>query len=157
MAPYSGPVRIIGRDEEENALELCRRLWSENGTFSLSEKKVREALSRAFDKQGGILAGVGPRGDLHGLLYLWLDTYWYSDDPHWTELFLYVTPEHRKSKNAVELLQFAKWCVDESNIPLVIGIFSSESTARKELLYERQLNLEGKGKFFLYKKKQPSE
>ena len=121
--------------------------------FSMSEKKVRDVLSRAFDKKGSILAGVGPKGGLEGLLYLWLDTYWYSEDPHWSELFLYVTPEHRRSRNAIELIRFAKWCVDQSSFPLIIGIFSNDSTQRREALYERQLAPEGKGKFYFYTKK----
>jgi hypothetical protein len=111
-------------------------------------------LSKAFDRQGGILAGVGPKGKLEGLMYLLLSSFWYSTDSQWEELFLYVTPEHRKSRNAVDLLNFAKWCTDQTGFPLVIGILSNSSTERKEALYERQLKPEDiKGKFFIYNKK----
>lgn len=150
---YSGKVRIVGRDEVEDVMRLCRQLHGENGIFKMDEKKVRAMLDRAFDKQGGILAGIGPKGKLEGLLYLLLSSFWYSNDPHWEELFLYVDPTCRKSRNAVELLRFGKWCAEQSDFPLFIGILSDESTTRKELLYERQLNSTGAGRFFIYKKK----
>lgn len=154
VAPYQGKVRIVDRSEETNVMELCHQLHSENGMFSMDDNKVRSMLNRAFDKQGGILAGIGPKGNLEGLMYLLLSSFWYSNDPHWEELFLYVSPEHRKSRNAVELLRFAKWCTDQSDFPLFIGILSDATTERKELLYERQLRVEGsKGRFFVYTKK----
>jgi hypothetical protein len=149
---YQGRARIIGKDEEPNVMELCKRLYEENGMFTMDDDKVRAMLARAFDKQGGVLAGIGPPGNLEGLIYLLLSSFWYSNDPHWEELFLYVTPEHRKSRNAVELIRFAKWCVDETGFPLFIGILSNAATERKELLYERQIN-KGAGRFFVYTKK----
>lgn len=154
MRDYKGPVRIIEADEISNVMSLCERLHEENGMFTMNHDKVRVTLDRAFKKQGGVLAGIGPKGKLQGLLCLLLSSFWYSDDPHWEELFLYVIPEYRKSKNAVELLRFAKWCSDETDFPLFIGILSDNSTARKELLYERQLKIPGgNGRFFVYNNK----
>ena len=150
MTLYSGKVRIIQRNEQENALQLCRQLHSENGIFQMSETKVKTMLDMAFDKKGGILAGIGKENQLEGLLYILFSSFWYTDDPHLEELFLYVKPEHRKSRNAVELLRFAKWCADESGFPLFIGILSNQSTERKELLYERQLHQNSNGRFFVY-------
>ena len=148
---YQGRDRIIGREEEENVIELCRSLHKENGLFLMNETKVRAMMARAFDKQGGILAGVGLPGKLEGLLYIHLTSSWYSDDPQWEELFLYVVPQHRKSRNAVDLLRFAKWCADETGYPLFIGVISNQTTERKELLYKRQLHVEeAKGKIFMY-------
>lgn len=153
---YQGRVRIIGRNEEADVMQLCHQLHEENGIFTMDDNKVKIMLSRAFDKQGGILAGVGQPGKLEGLLFLLLSSFWYSNDPHFEELFLYVTPEHRKSRNAVELLRFAKWCTDQTNYPLFIGLLSNSSTERKELLYERQLHTDekdpGRGRFFIYQK-----
>lgn len=152
MEVYKGRARIIGRDEEEDVMRLCRNLWGENGIFKMNEEKVRLMLHRAFDKQGGILAGIGEKGKLEGLVYLLLSSFWYTNDHHWEELFLYVDPEHRKSRNAIELLKFAKWCADETPFPLFIGIFSDQHTKRKEALYERQLDNKGNGRFFIYHK-----
>jgi len=137
---YSGRVRIIARDEEENVVDLCRKLHGENGLFKMDDNKVRTMLSRAFDRQGGILAGVGSKGKLEGLLLILLSNFWYSNDPHWEEIFLYVLPEYRKSRNAVELLRFAKWCAEQTPYPLFIGIMPNAASQRKVYLYDRQLD-----------------
>lgn len=150
MSNYNGRVRIVGREETADVMRLCRQLHGENGLFKMDDTKVLGMLDKAFDRQGGILAGIGPKGRLEGLLYLLLSSFWYSNDPHWEELFLYVDPDCRKSRNAVELLNFAKWCADETDFPLFIGILSEASTARKEQLYERKLDPTGQGRFFVY-------
>lgn len=140
MTNYSGKVRIVGRDEEDDCMRLCRALHKENGLFEMDESKVRSMLDRAFDKQGGILAGIGSKGKLEGLLFILLSYFWYSNDAHWEEIFLYVLPEHRKSRNAIELIKFAKWCAEQTPYPLFIGIMPNASSHRKVLLYDRQLN-----------------
>jgi hypothetical protein len=151
---YEGRARIIEREEEANVMNLCRNLHNENGLFKMDDEKVHFMLDKAFNKEGGILAGVGEKGNLQGILFMMLTSFWYSNDPYWEEFFLYVLPEHRKSRNAVELLRFAKWCADESGFPLFIGILSNHPTERKELLYERQLRAEDyKGRFFIYNTK----
>lgn len=151
---YQGRARLIGRDEESNVMEICRKLAAENALFTMNDEKVRSMMDRAYDQKGGILAGVGEKGKLEGLMFLLLTSFWYSNDSYWEEFFLYVTPEHRKSRNAVELLRFAKWCADESGFPLFIGILSNHPTERKELLYERQLHADDyKGRFFVYNTK----
>lgn len=148
---YQGRARLIGRDEHSNVMDLCRKLAEENALFAMDDNKVYDMMNRAYDQQGGILAGIGEKGKLEGLMFLLLTSFWYSDDPYWEEFFLYVLPEHRKSRNAVELLKFAKWCSEESKFPLFIGILSNHPTERKELLYERQLHADAyKGRFFIY-------
>ena len=138
-------------------MRLCRQLHLENGIFKMDDTKVRVMLARAFDRQGGILAGIGSKGKLEGLMYLLLSSFWYTNDPHWEELFVYVDPDFRKSRNALELLHFAKWCTDQTEYPLFIGILSDHSTERKELLYERQFQKsETNGRFFIYRKKKKS-
>lgn len=151
---YQGRARIIGRDEHDNVMELCRGLASENALFSMDDNKVFKMMEFAYDRKGGVLAGIGEKGNLQGLIFILLTSFWYSNDPYWEEFFLYVVPEHRKTRNAVELLKFAKWCADESGFPLFIGILSNHPTERKELLYERQLKADDyKGRFFIYNTK----
>ena len=52
---YPGRVRIVGPEDEEEVMVLCRDLHNENGIFTLDENKVRSVLRRAFNKEGGIL------------------------------------------------------------------------------------------------------
>lgn len=146
---YPGRVRIADQRDEEEAMVLSRELWRENGMFPLNEDKVRAMLQRAFNRQGGILGVIGASGNIESMIYLAISSFWYSDAPCWEELFAYTRPAFRKTKNSVDLLGFGKWCSEQSNLPLLIGVISNERTAAKVRLYQRQLKAPV-GSFFLY-------
>ena len=149
---YPGRVRIADKGDEEELMELSRQLWKENGLFELNENKVRSMFRKAFNREGGILGVIGAPGSIEGMICMVISSFWYSDNPHLEELFNYVAPKYRKTRNAVELVAFAKWCSDESGFPLVIGVISNERTEGKVRLYQRQLD-KPIGNFFFYKKK----
>ena len=128
---------------------LCRQLHDENGLLKMNEDKVRKQLRHAFDRKGGILGVIGEPGRLEAMIYMLVSGMWYSDDPILEELFAYVAPAYRKSRNAVELLHFAKWCSDESGFPLLIGILSNKDTEGKVKLYQRKFDRPA-GNFFIY-------
>jgi hypothetical protein len=148
---YPGRVRIAEQKDEEELMTLCRNLSSENAMFEVNDDKVRAMLRKAFNREGGVLGAIGEPGKIEGMIYMLVSTFWYSDQPHLEELFAYVVPEYRKSKNAVELMKFAKWCSDQSGFPLVIGVISNERTEGKVRLYQRQFS-KPIGNFFWYKK-----
>lgn len=148
---FPGRVHIGERKDEEELMALCRQLASENGMFAVNEDKVRAMLRKAFDRQGGILGVIGEPGKIEAMIYLHVISFWYSDKPVLEELFAYVGPKYRKSKNAVELMQFAKFCADDINLPLFIGVISNERTAGKVRLYQRQFATPV-GNFFVYNK-----
>lgn len=147
--PYPMQVRLAASYEEEAVMEMCRELHAENGIFSLAEEKVRALLQRAFNQQGGFLGVIGPPNKLEGMIYLQATAMWYTEDPCLEELYTFVRPEFRRSKNAVYLLHFSKWCAESSKLPLFIGVISNEQTERKVQLYERQF-AKPAGCFFLY-------
>lgn len=146
--PYPGPVRIAEHGDEEEVLVLCRRLCDENGMYPMSEGKVRDMMRRAFDRQGGILGVVG-NTKIEGMIYMLVSTLWYTEESQLDELFLFVAPEYRKSRNAVELMKFAKWCSNKSGLSLMIGVISNHETEGKVRLYQRQFK--SAGSFFYYK------
>lgn len=133
-------------------MTLCRDLWAENGRFHLDEDKVRKVVRQAFNKQGSILAGVGPVGALEGMILMLVTTSWYTEKPHLEELLLYVKPEYRRTpgaSNAGDLARFAKWCAESSGMPLQIGILSDIRTEGKRRLYEQHFK-KPVGYFFYY-------
>ena len=93
-------------------MELCRELHRENGIFAMNEDKVRAMLRKAFDRQGGLLGVIGEPGKIEGMIFMYLSSFWYSDDPHWEEILNFVRQPYRKSKDALELLDFARWAAD---------------------------------------------
>jgi hypothetical protein len=146
---YPTRVRIADSLEEESIMGLCRELHAENGIFKLDEDKVRKLLRRAFDRQGGFLGVIGPVSQLEGMIYMQVTTMWYTDEPCLEELYTFVRPQFRRSRNAIDLLHFSKWCAETSNMPLFIGVISNEQTERKVQLYQRQFDKPA-GNFFLY-------
>lgn len=145
---YPQKVRLVSSKEEEEVMSLCRDLWKENGLFPLNEDKVRATVRKAFNREGGILGAVGEPGSIKGLILMLMSTFWYSDAPHWEELFLYVKPENRGGGAAAALMHFAKWC-SENSFPLVIGVLSNDRTEGKVRLYQRQFS-KPVGNFFFY-------
>lgn len=142
-------------------MELCRELHAENGLFTLDENKVREMLHKAFNQEGAIIGVIGGKGKLEALILMLISNFWYSSDRHLEELFVYVRPPFRETKDfetdnrfsrARQLTEFSKWCSDQSSLPLVIGVMSDTRTEGKIRLYRRYFG-EPLGTFFFYAKK----
>lgn len=145
-------VRRATLADEEELMELCRELHKENGLFSMNESFVRQALRMAFMEHGGIIGLIGDPGKIEAAIYIKFGTFWYSDQFHLEELFNYVRPQYRKSTNAKDLINFAKRCAEELNLPLVIGVITNDRTEAKVRLYKRQLHNTA-GAFFVYNSK----
>lgn len=146
----TSPVRKANPADEPELLEMCRALHNENGLFSMDDAKVSEMLHRAFNKQGAIIGVIGETGKIQGAIYMLISSFWYTNDWCLEELFNYVRPEHRKSTNAKDLINFGKRCSDDLGIPLVIGVVSNERTRAKLGLYQRQL-ADPVGAYFLHR------
>lgn len=142
-------VRLATPQDEEEILGICHRLHAENGLMPLCDRKMREVLNEAFEAKGGIIGVIGAPGKIEGCILLRIGQMWYSDEWCLDELFNFVLPEYRRSRNALELVEFAKTCAERLHIPLFIGIISNERTASKVKLYERRLKKPA-GAFFIY-------
>lgn len=150
----SSPVRMANRADEEAIMALCRMLHEENGQFSMSDAKVRDALQQAFDRLGGVIGVIDGHDGLEGVILLHIGQLWYSDDWMLEEMFNFVHPEHRRSSHAKRLIQFAKDSADHLSkvsghpVPLMIGVMSNQRTEAKVRLYERMLPKSGA--YFVY-------
>ncbi|MCV9940901.1 GNAT family N-acetyltransferase [Boseaceae bacterium BT-24-1] len=143
------PIRMATRADEEVVMELCRMLHEENGQFPMSEEKVRNELRRGFDRQGGVVAVIdGPEGT-EAVSLLTIDQPWYSDVWMLQECFIFVHPDHRKTRHAKRLINYARECADKMGIPLLIGVLSNHKTEAKVKLYERVFGAKA-GAYFLH-------
>lgn len=146
-------VRLGMPSDEPEVMEMCRMLHEENGDlFPMVDDCVREVLSLAFNKTGGVLGLIGEPGSIEAMIFMLISRIWYTKHWHLEELFNFVRPEHRKSNNAKLLIQFAKRCADDSGLPLIIGVISNTRTEQKVRLYQRQLS-KPRGAFFFYNSK----
>lgn len=142
-------VRTALPADEEEVMAMCRMLHAENGLFDMSETRVRGVIKMALDRQGGVLGVIGPAGHIEAMIYMLISQIWHSDQWHLEELFSYCRPEYRKSNNAKLLIQFAKRCSDELDLPLIIGVISNDRTEQKVRLYQRQFG-KPHGAFFVH-------
>jgi hypothetical protein len=149
---YPYRVRVAHPSDEEEIMTLCKRLHSENAIFPMDDDKVLFHLRKAFHRDGSIMGVIGQSGSIEGMIYMSLSSFWYAKRQHWEEYFVYTPPEYRKSKNAQDLLKFAKWCSESTDTPLLTGVISDHRMDGKVRLYQRQLG-EPKGAFFFYDSK----
>lgn len=101
----------------------------------------------------GLIGVIGAHGSLEGAIMLSFGSPWYSDEISMDEYLNFVDPAHRASNHAKTLIAYAKHMVDQirplhPEFKLVIGVLSTERTAPKVRLYERQLT--PAGAFFIY-------
>jgi hypothetical protein len=146
----TSPVRKAVPADESDLMALCRELHEDNAQFTMSDRKVKETMDRAFNGGGAIIGAIGPVGKIEGAILLLIDTFWYTDDWSLHEIFNFVRPQYRKSTFAKDLINFGKRCSDELAIPLAIGVVSNNRTRAKLALYERQLG-PPVGGYFLYR------
>ncbi len=143
-------VRIATPEDEDALISLMRIACEEDAQHPINEDKVRSVVRLNFDKRGGLIGVVGNKHDeLKGYVLLCVVPVWYSDDWQLQEFSLFVSPDHRKSNYAKQLMTFAKRASDGLNLDLVIGVLSTERTEAKCRLYARQFKTIGA--FFTHK------
>lgn len=146
-------VRAATSADEDALIHLCKELHAENAAFALDEDKARIVLREAIRPHPNIPRVIGvigqPKAPLEGAIYLAATQEWYSNEWALMEIFNIVSKEHRVSRNASDLIEFAKVCADSMRMKLVIGILSNDRTEAKVRFYARRLGPPA-GAFFLY-------
>jgi hypothetical protein len=142
-------VRIAELGELDEIMVLSREVHAENGLHDLDERKVIPAMTRALVGDGAFIGVIGPVGALEAMIYLGVNTFWYTSTPHLEEQVNYVRPEFRRTKNAAALIEYAKACSIQLGLPLLISVLSTSRTKEKIRLYRRRLG-EPSGAYFLY-------
>ena len=144
-------VRAAGPDDLEGIMALARLLNVENSVFPLDEEKAQQLIIPSLFKDGGIIGVIGSKDKIEAVVMLRVASNWYSNGSFLEEMCIYVHPEYRSAKGgrARKLIEFAKKCSDELEMPLMIGVMSNSKTDAKVRLYERQFGSPS-GSFFLY-------
>lgn len=147
-------------DEDELYNILSEELFSENGTFSLSEKKSRSFIRDTINGRNyGIIGIIRENGKIAGTIGMNLESFWYSDDFLVSEYWNFVRKDYRNHKSqdgkdglrsfyAKDLIDFGKWFSETMDMILNIGIISTTRTQAKCRLYGRMLT--PVGQFFMH-------
>ena len=143
-------IRLAEPEDLPSLMALTRLAAEEDAQHPYDAEKVFNVVRRHYDKTGGLVAVAGPRGEpVRGYLIMIIDEIWYSPDYQLLELSLFVSPEHRKSTFAKQLMAFSKKASEGLQLDLTIGVLSNERTAAKVRLYQRQFAQVGA--YFLYR------
>lgn len=143
-------VRMASPADAPGILSLFRMSHDEDGIFTLAEDLVMERLDAAFRKQDGIVGVIGNDHDaLEGGIYLAISRPSFTKDFYLSELWNYVHPDHRRTRHAVDLIEFAKRCSADIGLPMIAGLVSNTQTEAKVRLYQRELG-EPAGAFFVH-------
>jgi hypothetical protein len=132
-------VRLATINDSRQLLDMALDLHAENGVMPLSKSRVVQTLDAGIEGKRAIIGVIGKPGHLEGMIYLTISNFYYSDEFHISELFNYVKPEFRRSRNAQSLIKFAQRSAEQLGCPLMIGVLSNERTEAKIRLYQRLL------------------
>ena len=145
-------VRIGTPEDIDQLMELALSACDENGFVEPNTQKLLNELWHGLVLADGIVGIIGETGKkLEGAVLLRISEMWYSDSRVLEEKAIFIHPDYRSAKGgrARRLVEFAKRCAEELDIPLLIGVLSNDRTEAKIRLYERQFG-KASGAFFLY-------
>ena len=141
-------VRLAVPEDIPVLMELLRAGCAEDSNHTIDEDKIFDMVRRYFEKGGAVIAVIGEIGEPVAVLLMIVDQIWYSPDYQIYQLLLYVHPDYRKSDKAKQLIQFSKTTSEGLSLDLTAGALSTEKTAAKIRLFQRQF--QSTGAYFRY-------
>jgi hypothetical protein len=148
-------VRIATQADVDELFDVLTEMHAEQFVLPMDGPKVRDVLINAtlpaIEKRRGIIGVIGQPGRLEGSIGLMLERTWYSSDLCLWDAWQYVKPEYRSTTGSKDMIAWAKGISDHFQVPLMVGIVSSERTQAKVRLLRRQMG-DPVGAFFMYSK-----
>ena len=146
-------IRLATIADMDEMMKLAVMACEENGFLDASTELLAKMVWPALNQDHGLCGVIGsPEGPIEGFVLLVIGTMFYSTQPCAEEKCLFVHPDYRSAKGgrARKLCEFSKKMADTLELPLLIGICSSERTKGKVRMYERIFGAPA-GAYFLYK------
>lgn len=140
-APPTCPVgiRLVRPGDERPVFDLCMEAFQENGWGGIDPQEVRAVIAKAIRGELFIIGVIpGPDG-LEAVIGFQPARNWYGDAASWyyTELLVFVSKKHRRSRHAMTLLKFAQWFERVAAAPVLICLMAREGQQRKRKLLGR--------------------
>lgn len=153
VGPIAKPpnVRIANEGDETAIIELVRLDHAENATdVAPFDPQHAASFIQAAVRERDATIGVidGPDGPV-GMVYLIPECWWFSPTWYVAERLLYVHPDHRRSRHAAHLLQFAQSFVDGMTtqlgyrVYLVSSVVGTVDVDKKVALFGRMMTRAG--------------
>lgn len=149
-------VRSAVPEDFPQLMALCGQLYQENGAVNVDWGRVEAKVAQGVNGMQAVIGVIGEVRAIQAMIYLQITDLWYSGEIILEELFSYVSPEYRRTRNARAILEFAKSAAVNFNVPLLVGVTSNTRTQAKIEMYERILG-PTKGALFFYNVKKWKE
>lgn len=152
MTDVALQIRLGTPADMPEVMQLAIAAATENGFLNASAALLAKVIWPCLNQNHGLVGCIGePGGVIEGMVVLQIGTLYYSEQLCTEEKVVYVRPEYRNGKGARarKLCEFSKGVADSLELPLLIGICSSERTKGKVRLYERIFGPPA-GAYFLY-------
>ena len=105
----------------------------------MHEERAREAILSCLDHNTGRVGIIENDQDIEGCIGLRIGRMWYTEDWFLDELWNFVHPEYRRTKNADKLIEYAKAQATVLGVPLVMGLVTRKQLEPKMRLYQRKM------------------
>lgn len=145
LTAFPPGMRMAQPGDQAHLLDLFLHAHAENGWGGVNVAAAEAAIDSAIWHRGDVIAVAPGPTRIEAAIGLRLARLWYGTDADWfwTELLVYVHPDHRRSRHALRLLQFADWWAESSKIPVFINVQPRSDLGRKMRLFSRRGRLVG--------------
>lgn len=132
-------LRLAQPGDQKRLFDFCLTAYAENGFGGIDHGEVRRVIEAVVWRDNCVFGIIDGPEKIEAGLGLLATKLWYGGegDWFWSELLLYVHPQHRRSRHAAKLLQFADWWSRHSAAPVSISLTPADRLVAKERLFSR--------------------
>ena len=107
------------------------------GPLSAINVNLEKGVQWVVYNANQMVFGVEEDGKLVGTLGLHRTSPWYSDSEYLADGWFYVLPEYRKTGVGKMLIDEAKKFAEQTKLPLIVGVFTSEDANTKAQVMQK--------------------
>jgi N-acetylglutamate synthase-like GNAT family acetyltransferase len=144
----SRAIREATQDDVPALMDLLRLMHDENGMAPIDVAKVLNHVLHVLRDGRVLVAEID--GRIVGSLGLELKSWWYSQASFIGDHWFFVSPNHRTSSAAIDLVNAARRLSKRAAVPLLLGVLTPADTERKNLFFRRKFpTLKPVGELFI--------
>ena len=135
-------VRAGTPNDMDSMMAIAMAATEENGLNDPNPIKLLSEIWSSLNLHHGIVGIIGePDRQIEAAILLRAESLWYADTLSLVERAIFVHPDFRSAKGGrgARLVEFAIQAANTLELPLVIGILSSQRTEAKVRMYRRIL------------------
>lgn len=141
-------LRLARPGDQASLLELFQTAHTENGFGGIDVDAVKTVIEKAVwqdEETKYVMAVIPGPHRIEACIGLQPAKLWYgtADDYFWSDLLVYVHPDHRRTKHAACLLRFADWWAENHGSQVILWVQPRSGLSRKTKFFSRFARLCG--------------